>query len=393
MELTTRCPECETVFPVSLEQLQLRKGYIRCIQCAHIFDGFEAAVPGEPSRPAEQGGARQSVVEPTMPPMSEDIGSGNASWAVDQPDSTPGKFIIPSSERFQIDSPEPAQPFSISDTAAGRASATPPEEPSFSSVPTLGAALDDDEPRVPSVLRQRGGRRAPATAAPDFTISAPAARPEKQREDHLLKAPAVRSGSQPEDAADTDDYLFVEPREERRSERYQPEFMADARRQRAWMTPVWALLTLCGLILLVLQGVYVYRAQLAGAFPGLRPSLEMACERLGCGVPYERRIEAIAITGSALRASGSSDDDISSLVLEVTIRNTHEQPQEWPTLVLDLKDASGTVVVRRNLAPDIWVPAELRQGPFVAGSEIKVQLPVAVRGLQANGYQLDKFFP
>src|SRR5690606_21962923 len=47
MDLTTRCPECDTTFAASLEQLQLRKGYIRCINCAHIFDGFEAVVsPG-----------------------------------------------------------------------------------------------------------------------------------------------------------------------------------------------------------------------------------------------------------------------------------------------------------------------------------------------------------
>ncbi|RII84452.1 zinc-ribbon and DUF3426 domain-containing protein [Neopusillimonas maritima] len=44
MELNTRCPECGTVFPASLEQMKLRKGYIRCVNCANIFDGFEFVV-------------------------------------------------------------------------------------------------------------------------------------------------------------------------------------------------------------------------------------------------------------------------------------------------------------------------------------------------------------
>jgi len=44
MELDTRCPKCGTVFPASLEQLKLRKGYIRCVNCANIFDGFESVV-------------------------------------------------------------------------------------------------------------------------------------------------------------------------------------------------------------------------------------------------------------------------------------------------------------------------------------------------------------
>ncbi|MBP6019908.1 MAG: hypothetical protein KA735_10470, partial [Burkholderiaceae bacterium] len=29
MNLNTQCPQCGTTFPVSMEQLQLRKGYIR----------------------------------------------------------------------------------------------------------------------------------------------------------------------------------------------------------------------------------------------------------------------------------------------------------------------------------------------------------------------------
>src|SRR5690554_2249196 len=44
MDLTTRCPQCGTTFLASLDQLQLRKGYIRCVKCAHIFDGYEAVV-------------------------------------------------------------------------------------------------------------------------------------------------------------------------------------------------------------------------------------------------------------------------------------------------------------------------------------------------------------
>ncbi|MGA0585261.1 MAG: zinc-ribbon domain-containing protein, partial [Castellaniella sp.] len=44
MDLTTRCPKCGTVFQAGLSDLQLRKGYIRCVQCAHIFDGYAEVV-------------------------------------------------------------------------------------------------------------------------------------------------------------------------------------------------------------------------------------------------------------------------------------------------------------------------------------------------------------
>ena len=121
--------------------------------------------------------------------------------------------------------------------------------------------------------------------------------------------------------------------------------------------------------------------------------LEEACAELSCSIPYERRLDAIAITGSALRANAAPQDGVSSLTLEVTLRNTYDRPQEWPTLVLDLKDASGTIVVRRNLPPDTWVPVELRTGPFAPGADLTVQVPLTVQDVQANGYQLDKFFP
>lgn len=383
MELTTRCPECETVFTVSMAQLQLRKGYIRCIQCAHIFDGFEAAVPAEPSQDGPRRAAAPAAVEPTLaPPLPPPVATGSAPESTSRATPTSGGgFFIPPPDQVRIDGPTPARPFSIGGGQGVR---------------TEAAA----EPQVPSVVRQRSDMRAtPAAAGPSFTVSGARARQAAtQRTEPGMgsddpQADDVPFGHELDDQAGTGGALFVEPHVARRSGRHKPEFLSDRQRRRDWMAPVWAILSICGLVLLLLQGVYVYRSQLANNFPGLRPSLEAACERFGCQVPYERRIEAIAITGSALRSSGAPDGEMSNLVLEITLRNTHERPQEWPTLVLDLKDASGAIVARRNLAPEIWVPPSHRDGPFAAGSELATQLPITVRGLQANGYQLDKFFP
>ena len=479
MELNTRCPQCETVFPVALEQLQLRKGYIRCIQCAHIFDGFEAVVPNGSARPAGThaagrapavpvSGARppepgpgasrapepaaresrlpesrlpesrlpesrvpesrvpesrlpeQRRIEPVAPASSiaassaggsrvpaPDIPASMASRPTppevsgESPSYGPGgdRFIIPPPERAPVDETPAMRPFSI-----GPGRQAPDGEPAFHA--TAGARATESalqrEPRIPLVVRERdAGRHAPPRGAPHFTI--PDIRGAREAGGRAagphLAAPAASHGNaayevanSAEPAESMDDALYMEPRAGHRS-RGRPELFDGPGRRRGWMTLLWAVLAVCGLALLLLQGVYVYRAQLANAFPGLRPTLEAACDRIGCAVPYERRIDAIAITGSALRSTAAPQDDVSRLTLEVTLRNTYERPQEWPTLVLDLKDASGAVVVRRNLSPEVWVPAEKRAGPFAADSEVTVQLPVSVRGLQANGYQLDKFFP
>lgn len=61
MDLTTRCPECGEVFSASLQQLQLRKGFIRCINCANIFDGYEAVVP-----PGEKSASKTATPAPSQ---------------------------------------------------------------------------------------------------------------------------------------------------------------------------------------------------------------------------------------------------------------------------------------------------------------------------------------
>lgn len=364
MELTTRCPQCGTVFPATLEQLQLRKGYIRCINCAHIFDGFDAVVPNEPARPSQPAPAAPAPAAPAV--------SAPAPSAPMSPKPEPGPFIIPPVAPLEPDTAPATRPFSI-----GRAAPASDGEPKFQTPSIPPAATEtaiQREPHIPAVLRDRSAMARTGAAAPrspGFTIS-----------------DSPPSTLDPED----DDTLYMEPRAGHRS-RARAELFDGPRQQRGGWIWLWAILALCGVVLLAAQGAYVYRAQLANTFPVLRPMLVSACERLGCDVPYERRIDAIAITGSALRSSAPAEGDVSRLTLEVTLRNTHVRPQEWPTLVLDLKDASGAVVVRRNLTPDIWVPTEQRAGPFEAGSELAVQLPVSVRGLQANGYQLDKFFP
>lgn len=81
------------------------------------------------------------------------------------------------------------------------------------------------------------------------------------------------------------------------------------------------------------------------------------------------------------------------MTLQLTMRNNHDKPQEWPTLVLDLTDFSGTLVARKNLGPGMYLPPELSRRPFEARSEVTVSLPLTLNDLKINGYQIDKFFP
>ncbi|WP_233583222.1 DUF3426 domain-containing protein [Candidimonas sp. SYP-B2681] len=190
--------------------------------------------------------------------------------------------------------------------------------------------------------------------------------------------------------------LYVEPRRPYVSkEPDAPKFLNDRAPGYAGVLKLlWSVLIVIGLLLLLAQLAYVYRSQIANQIPALRPVLTQACEALNCRVAYSRRIDMISIMSSSLRASpGAASDAPDSMTLRLTLRNTLDKPQEWPTLVLDLTDFSGTVVVRKNLPPAAYLPSETLQGPFAAESEVAAGVPIVLNDIKVNGYQLGKFFP
>ncbi|MCD0505560.1 DUF3426 domain-containing protein, partial [Bordetella petrii] len=178
-----------------------------------------------------------------------------------------------------------------------------------------------------------------------------------------------------------------------------PEFLdTDQQERRRWVSSLWGYACVVGLLLLAVQLVYVYRSAIATSVPGLRPLMVSLCEPLGCQVGYARRIERIFITSSSLQpprgqAGAAGHDDLSRLVLRMTMRNRYDKPQHWPALLLDLTDISDTVVVRKVLQPSDYLPKGQLGQPFEAGAEITVEVPIEVAGAHVNGYQLDKFFP
>lgn len=312
MDLTTRCPRCGTVFEASLQDLQLRKGYIRCVQCAHIFDGYAEVVS-------------------------------------DSSGSEPG--VVPS------DAPQSAEPVFVEHIM--------PEDP------------------PPRVFR-------PVREEPRFTFG--------DSEGDTDEPPAIVSRP-----ADHDRGFVVDPHPTR-GEPYGgsagPLLRGDEagalQQMGRWLLK---LLVVLGVLLLLAQLAYIYRAQIALAVPSVRPMLERACAPLNCEVPYARELAQLVITGSDLKRdtaselSGQADPSAAQhFILSLTLRNRGAQPSMWPTLVLDLNDSSGARVVRRHLSPQDYLPPEKLSQPFPSGSEIMVQLPLTVTGVRIIGFELSLFF-
>ncbi|MGB3289090.1 MAG: zinc-ribbon and DUF3426 domain-containing protein [Burkholderiaceae bacterium] len=359
MDLTTRCPQCGTTFSASMQELQLRKGYIRCVNCAHIFDGYEAVVSQSPSARKTPEPSAPDVIRqrPTPSPV-----------AASQAASAPGHTV-------SLDTPlaqhRAGDPFTISAArAAGQGAAR--QDPVFRVDERQGPAAFESEPTL---------GRAPAAM------------------EHAAGLPPIRR----RDDLAAQEQIYAEPRYRASGqEPPAPAFLdKDPSVGRTLGRIVWTVLIAAGLALLLAQLAYVYRAQIANQVTFLRPVLERACEPLHCKVPYARQIDTISIMSSSLRSGSAAGDGgavgedgkpSDSMVLQATLRNSYDKSQEWPTLVLDLTDFSGTLVVRKNLAPASYLAPDVLDQPFPAGSEVSISVPIALNGLKINGYKLDKFF-
>jgi len=181
--------------------------------------------------------------------------------------------------------------------------------------------------------------------------------------------------------------------------RASPAFLdADRQAHRSFMRRLWGYACLVGLVVLAAQLTFVYRAVIADMVPELRPVLDRLCKPIKCEVGYVRHIDKILITASTLQppvgqASASEQGASRTLILRATLRNTYSKPQPWPALRLDLRDLSDTVVIRKVLLPESYLPKTVIQKPFGAGAEVHVEIPINVDGVGVNGFDLHKFFP
>ena len=67
----THCPECQTAFKVSPQQLELAKGWVRCGRCSHVFEAalhFEAST--EIPAPPQPSAHAPSLFRAAMAPAS-----------------------------------------------------------------------------------------------------------------------------------------------------------------------------------------------------------------------------------------------------------------------------------------------------------------------------------
>lgn len=163
---------------------------------------------------------------------------------------------------------------------------------------------------------------------------------------------------------------------------------------RKWRGPVWAWFAgVCLLGLLALaQLLFFFRAQVAMAYPGLRPALVALCGPLSCEVPLPRFPESLFIESSDLQVIDPSRPQ--EVLLVATVRNRAEYLQAFPTLELTLTNTMDHAIAKKQFAPKDYLTAPHSEARgFAPGTEVAVRLVLNTRDLRAAGYRLYLFFP
>jgi predicted Zn finger-like uncharacterized protein len=84
----THCPQCETAFKVSPQQLELAKGWVRCGRCAHVFEAaLYLQVPPDIPAPPMPSVDAPSLFRAAMAPATA-MNAVKASFSLTQKDST-----------------------------------------------------------------------------------------------------------------------------------------------------------------------------------------------------------------------------------------------------------------------------------------------------------------
>jgi len=224
-------------------------------------------------------------------------------------------------------------------------------------------------------------------AAPASPEKAPAAAPAPR--EALRPEPASRDES-PAPAPSQAQPAHQEPVALSMADATQFDFGPKAQTGRNGAGPWWTAATVFLILLLLLQGAYLFRTELARALPSARPALERACALVGCEVPYSREIEFITLEGSELQAVAGAQD---VLKLSAVLRNRAAFPQAYPSIELTLTDETNVTVARRVLKPADYLPPQAGAAFFAPNTELPFELHLDVAGLGASGYRLYVFYP
>jgi predicted Zn finger-like uncharacterized protein len=350
--MITTCPQCQTAFQISAEQLSAKAGLVRCGACRQVFNGYHAltiepakAGMGPASPPPAQMAVEATARDALLAPLERADLSAIAQAEALLLDDASGADEKLEPERWRdtasLDSmlaqtPEPSVPPKPVDDARGRRRARQIQAEvrtgSVGEAPKQGGAQEGTR------LRAESDAREDKTRAPREADKARVARGE-------VEARAARGDAEARAARGDAEARAARVRAE---PLYQPDLHQSAQSPAIW---IGGALLLAGALL---QATILWRGAIAQQWPQSRALLESMCAPLACEVPYARALAQLNIESSTLEADPARPG---VMVLQANLQNLAPFVQHYPHLELTLTGVNDEALAVRAFAPSEYLKA------------------------------------
>jgi Protein of unknown function (DUF3426). len=336
----TRCPECQTTFRVTEQQLALRDGQVRCGRCRTVFNAYSTLVdpkglrlPGPGMGPAEV----ETMTLRDFVPVKEEAEQTEAIEKVEPPTAAAHLLADLESQKQSDGEETPIKEKAIE--------AKPAEEKSAEEKPAKKKADPSDNVTL-VLVEDTVSRLSQMAAASTHT------------------APSIITGASSPSTTSSRSRSRSRSGKKTRRSKSDPTPMAlvlDSDTPGLWKKlglPSWARPVFYGVALSLLaiglwaQIVLYFHDSLAYQYPGLKPFLTASCDILNCRIEPYHDLDALTIESSELH---SVPEHPNRLALTATIRNRGKQAVAYPMLQLELTDLQDQVSGRRYFAPDLYL--------------------------------------
>lgn len=383
--MLTQCPSCQTTFRVTSEILRVAHGQVRCGRCQTQFDALERLIEETDDGGIESGQFMRpprAIPQPPPPP-----GQIEVEEPVEHEDITlEGRHIEISGVYEAIDESGQGQPQIREEVSEEWVEIDQDDA-------TIDEDVDQGNDAEPEVLDMR--EEYSSVADEDAAIEAAAAQIEAERT-------ASQSGrwAQPEPQpqpqvnftnsrvrAPAGTRTRRNPRAITVDETPAVDFDFPTRQQRAeTASPLWTILAVPLVLLLLVQVVHHYRADLA-RHPRIGAPLQSIYGALGLTLRPDWNLHAYEVRQWGVIADPSTPG---TLKVRASVKNLADFPQPYPLLKLVLEDRWGDQVRAREFDPSEYLdPTTASDRMLAPAQQSNASIAIVDPGPDAEGFRFD----
>lgn len=412
--LQTQCPNCETRFRVTEEQLSIARGKVRCGSCMKVFNAIEhQVIKAHSDAPTDKPVPREPSGTPS-PDASTPAGADEENFVfADNPeeDATEGRYAGTNLTFSQDELSDSFRAFDEPEQSGYQDGDLAPDKKAVDES-WAEAMLSEDHPKQSSEQSETASEPPQKTEAPEpvSTKDAPAVseveqtpqenpqatqqiKPETDEPPARQKSGALAATSELTLAATDDDRAVSAPASQPRPSQKADTLYRDLRRDPVSVshgrsrlrTALWTLVVLALLGTLVAQVTWFQFDRLS-AIPQLRPFYEQGCELAGCKLKPLVNVDAIQSRKLVVR---TDPENRSQLIVDAEIINRAGFEQPFPAIALTFSNLNGDVVAQSTFLPEEYLAGDAESLDNMP-PETPVRIAISIRdpGRDAVNYNL-----